>query len=308
MLRTPTFLDLVLLIALAAIYGSAFTAIKIAVPEIGVYGLVLARVVIGTLVLLPYALWRGWQWPTSVRIWKLLALLCVFNLLLPFALVSWAQLNINASLMALLMGAGPLFGLVFSHFATQDDRITPAKLMGVALGFTGVALVVGVQAFESTPEVLLAQGAALIASICYAASGLIVRRIDSIQPTRLATIVLAMGSVVLIAGAPFALDAPLETLANLEPRVILMVLYLGIITTGLAYIVRYRMIRAVGISYFALSINLVPVFGVAIAALVLSEPLSFSLFAGLGCVLGGLLIARLGSKDKSETDQDAAKR
>lgn len=295
MLRKPTLLDLILLIALAAIYGSAFTAIKITVPEVGVYGLVLARVTIATLILVPYAVWRGWQWPQDAQTWKLLALLCIFNLLLPFALVSWAQLNINASLMALLMGAGPLFGLIFSHLATRDDRITTPKLIGVILGFIGVALVVGVQAFDSTPQALLAQGAALLASICYAASGLIVRRIEGIQPTRLATIVLAMGSLVLLAGAPFALESPLETLANLDMHIVLTVLYLGIITTGLAYIVRYRLIRAVGMSYFALSINLVPVFGIAAAALILSEPLSISLLAGLVCILGGLLIARLGS-------------
>lgn len=291
-----------MLIALAAIYGSAFTAIKIAVPEVGVYGLVLARVVIATLVLLPYALWRGWQWPTSVRTWKLLALLCFFNLLLPFALVSWAQLNINASLMALLMGAGPLFGLIFSHIATRDDRITLPKLIGVALGFIGVAVVVGVQAYDSTPQALLAQGAALLASVCYAASGLVVRQIDDMQPTRLATIVLAMGGVALLAGAPFALESPLETVSNLEMHVVLAVLYLGIITTGLAYIIRYRMIRAVGMSYFALSINLVPVFGIAIAALILLEPLSLSLFVGLACILGGLLIARLGSKANHQSE------
>lgn len=304
MLRTPTPLDLLMLIALAAIYGSAFTAIKIAVPEVGVYGLVLARVVIATLVLLPYALGRGWQWPTSVRTWKLLALLCIFNLLLPFALVSWAQLNINASLMALLMGAGPLFGLIFSHIATRDDRITLPKLIGVALGFIGVAVVVGVQAYDSTPQALLAQGAALLASVCYAASGLVVRQIDDMQPTRLATIVLAMGSVALLAGAPFALESPLETVSDLEMHVVLAVLYLGIITTGLAYIIRYRMIRAVGMSYFALSINLVPVFGIAIAALILLEPLSLSLFVGLACILGGLLIARLGSKANHQNESN----
>lgn len=292
MLRSPTLLDLTSLLVLAAIYGSAFTAIKVVVPEIGVYGLVLARVVIATMVILPYALWRGWQWPSSVRTWVLLTLLCIFNLLLPFALISWAQLTINASLMALLMGAGPLFGLVFSHFATQDDRITPSKLIGVALGFLGVALVVGIQAFESTTQALIAQAAALVASACYASSGLIVRRIEGIQPTRIATLVLFMGSIALIAGAPFLMEKPLETFDNLDHNLIAAILYLGVVTTGLAYIMRYRLIRAVGVSYFALSINLVPVFGIAIAALVLAEPLSFSLIAGLVCVLGGLLIAR----------------
>lgn len=296
MLRTPTLLDFFSLVALAAIYGSAFTAIKIVVPEVGVYALVLIRVVVATLVLLPYAIWRGWQWPKTTRTWTLLGLLSLFNLLLPFALVSWAQLSIDASLMALLMGAGPLFGLVFSHLATRDDRITLPKLLGVVVGFIGVALVVGIQAFDSTAQAILAQGAALLASICYAASGLIVRQIDGIQPTRMATIVLGMGSIALLAGAPFALDSPLETLANLELHVVLTVLYLGVITTGLAYIIRYRMIRAIGMSYFSLSINLVPVFGITIAALTLSEPLSFSLLAGLVFVLGGLMIARLGAR------------
>lgn len=292
-LRKPTALDLFALALLAAVYGSAFTAIKIAVPHIGTYGLVLARVLIATAILVPYAVWRGWQWPANARSWGMIGLLCLLNLLLPFVLIAWAQQTIEASLMALLMGAGPLFGLVLSHFATRDDRITAPKLIGVILGFLGVTLVVGIQALESTPQALLAQGAALLASVCYASSGLIVRQIDGFQPTRLAAIVLAMGSVVMLAGAPFALDTTVQDMSDLDGEVVLTVLYLGIVTTGLAYILRYRLIRAVGVSYFALSINLVPVFGIAIAALILSEPLSLSLLAGLVCVLAGMMIARL---------------
>lgn len=294
-LRKPTALDLFALALLAAVYGSAFTAIKIAVPHIGTYGLVLARVLIATAILVPYAVWRGWQWPANARSWGMIALLCLLNLLLPFVLIAWAQQTIEASLMALLMGAGPLFGLALSHFATQDDRITAPKLIGVILGFLGVTLVVGIQALESTPQALLAQGAALLASVCYASSGLIVRQIDGFQPTRLAAVVLAMGSVVMLAGAPFALDTTMQDMSDLDGEVVLTVLYLGIVTTGLAYILRYRLIRAVGVSYFALSINLVPVFGIAIAALILSEPLSLSLLAGLVCVLAGMMIARLRS-------------
>ena len=295
-IRSATPTDIFLLVFLAAIYGSAFTALKIAVPALGPFALVLARVIIGFAVLLPYALARGWFWPSRASSWLLLVVLCLFNLVVPFFLVSWAQQHLNASLMALLMGAGPLFGLLVSHVATTDDRLSGPKLLGVAIGFAGIALVLGVDALVGLSgggfEVRMAQAAALSASALYALSGVLVRRIDDLPPQNLACLVLGMGLIVLLAMAPVYLPDPAVFVA-LDTQQLVATLYLGAVTTGGAYILRYHLIRTVGMSYFGLSIYMVPVFGVAIAALWLREPLPISLIGGLVLILSGMAVARL---------------
>lgn len=298
MIRVATPLDIALLILLAALYGSAFSAIKIAVPETGAYLLVLARVVIGFGVLAPYAWLRGWHWPTGAKNWASLALLCVFNLLLPFFLVSWAQLHLNASLMALLMGASPFFALVTSHIATGDDRMTLGKVIAVVIGFLGVGLVLGRDAFsglDGQSWSFFAPFAAILASFFYAVSGLLVRRIDGVRPTQLATLVLGCSGLGLLLALPLVPGNELQTLTALSSDALWAVLYLGLLTTGGAYILRYHLIRAVGMSFFGMSLYLVPLFGIAIAALLLKEQLSITLFIGLGCILAGLTIARIAS-------------
>lgn len=309
MIRTATLSDTLLLIVLAAIYGSAFTAIKIAVPELGPFGLVLARVLVGFGVLLPFALARGWIWPSSRSSWGLLGFLCAFNLIIPFFLVSWSQQHINASLMALLMGAGPLFGLLVSHVTTNDDRLSGPKVAGVAVGFAGITLVLGVDAFTGLSggdmQVRLAQAAALLASACYAVSGVFVRRITDLPSHQLASLVLGFGSLAMLAATPFLMPDIFDVAASLSRDALFATLYLGALTTGGAYMLRYRLIRTVGMSYFGLSIYLVPVFGVAIAALWLSEPIPLSLLAGLGLILGGLAVARLSSRKIQATEREA---
>ena len=296
MIRTATPSDMFLLICLAAIYGSAFTAIKIAVPTIGPFGLVVARVVIGFVLLLPYAFMRGWVWPSSSRTWLFLLVLCAFNLLAPFFLISWAQQHLNASLMALIMGAGPFFGLVFSHVATRDDRLTAPKIAGVLMGFLGIALVLGVDAFAGlsggSMEARLAQAAALLASVCYAGSGILVRQIDDIPPNQIASLVLGLGSIAMLAVVPLLEPGLLSLYAALDREALIATVYLGAVTTASAFILRYHLIQTVGMGYFGLSIYLVPVFGVAIAALWLSEPITPSLLAGLGLIMLGLAVAR----------------
>lgn len=309
MIRKATPLDLVLLVSLAAIYGSAFSAIKIAVPELEPFGLVLARVIIGCLVLLPFALARGWRWPSSRSAWTLVAFLAAFNLIIPFFLISWAQQHINASLMALLMGAGPLFGLLASHVATRDDRLSAAKLAGVAIGFAGIAIVLGVDAFAGlsggTSEVRLAQAAALLASGCYAASGVFVRRTTDLSPHQLAALVLGMGSIVLLVAAPFLLPDAVSRMTGLSTQALVASLYLGAVTTGGAYILRYHLIRTVGMSFFGLSIYLVPVFGIAISAFYLGERITLSLLIGLVLICAGLAVARFARGDRT-TEREAS--
>ncbi|MEJ8574690.1 DMT family transporter [Microbaculum marinum] len=292
MIRKPTAADFALILVMVSIWSSAFVAIKVAVVEVGPFWLVVARVGFGFLALLPWTLWRGIVLPASRQEWLYVVLVALLSAVVPFLLISWAQLTISAGLTALLMGTGPFLGLLLSHVTTTDDRLNVPKLVAVLLGFTGVALVVGPEARAGFEGGLAAPAAVICACACYAVAGTLVRRIDSVPPTRLTSLVLGIALVVL---APVVAWRHAELPAMPDGTALLSMVWLGVGPTGLAYLMRYHLIRAIGYSYVALGLNLLPACGVAMGALLLGEPVSLTVLAALLLVLAGLAVARIGA-------------
>lgn len=285
-------LDITALITVAMIWASAFIAIKIAVPAVGPLWLAAIRVAIGALVIAPYVLWRGLVLPRDGHTWFLAVLMAMFNVVVPFFLISWAGLTIDAGMMALLMGTGPFMAMIGSHLATDDDKINTLKLVAMALGFAGIVVLVGGSAFNQVGSAyLVAQLAILAGSLCYATSGLIVRRI-SVPPTRLAFLTLCLAAMMLI---PVALIVDGVPTGPIEPSAIWALIYLGALPTGLAYVIRYQLIRSIGYSTFALAIYMIPPFGVLQGVIILGEPLEVKVLIALALIMVGLWFAHRGS-------------
>jgi drug/metabolite transporter (DMT)-like permease len=297
-IRIPTQLDLGLMIMTSLMLASGFIAIRLAVPETGPVWLAAIRVGIGFMVLLPYAMWRGMVWPASRSQWALIIGMALLNVVVPFILVAWAGKTIEASVLALLMGTGPFLALIGSHLMTDDDRLTPRKLVSVLLGFSGIVVLVGPSIFAGLAGgPLLGKLAALAASACYVMAGLLIRRI-TLPPVRLACLALAIGSAVLI---PLAIATEGLLSPALSATAIGSLIYLGLFPTGIAYILRFSLIRSIGYTRFSLSINLVPIFGVALGVVLLGEPISLNLVAALALVLAGLVVSSGGRKPSSDT-------
>ncbi|MEM5473102.1 DMT family transporter [Hoeflea sp. AS60] len=292
-IRTPTRLDLTLMVVTSLIWASGFIAIRIAVPETGPVWLAAIRVGIGFLVLLPYAIWRGMVWPAGRGQWALIVGMALLNVVVPFILIAWAGKTIDAGVLALLMGTGPFLALIGSHLMTDDDRMTPRKLVSVLLGFSGIVVLVGPSMFAGLAGgALMAKLAALAASVCYVMAGLLIRRI-TMPPVRLACLALAIGTATLV---PLALMTDGLPAQIFSAPALGALIYLGLFPTGIAYLVRFTLIRAIGYSRFSLSVNLVPVFGVALGVIILDEPLSINLIAALALVLAGLFVSGGGKK------------
>ena len=291
-IRKPTGFDIAMIVLLGAVWASAFQAMALSVPSFGPVWLVALRVAIGFLVLLPWVLFRGMVWPSSPREWLMVAFLVCVNVLIPFFLLSWAAQIIPSGQLALLMGITPLLGLVLSHFMTHDDKFNLLKLAAVILGFCGISVVVGQSAFEGIGDKLVAQLVTLLSGACYVTSGLVLRKLDRLPPTRLSAMVLGFSALAFL---PFsALTQPLPSAPDMTA--LLALLYLGIFPTGLAYILRMEMIRRVGVSVFSHVGNLIPVFGVVFGAVLLAEPVTLSTVAALLLILTGLGLARAASR------------
>lgn len=288
--------DMALLILVAIIWASAFMAIKIAVPEVGPIWLAAIRVAIGVVALAPYALAKGVVLPSTTRIWALVVIMAVLNVVIPFFLISWAELTIDAGVTSLLMGIGPFLALIGSHVFTNDDKINGRKALGVACGFTGVVTIVGWDALTQIGnDHLLAQFAAIGGCFCYVVAGILIRRID-IPPLSLAFLALMIGTIILLPIA-LATDGMLTSLPS--STTLMALIYLGVFPTGIAYILRFYLINKVGYSAFAMSVNLIPVFGILMGVVLLGEPLRPQVILALILVLLGLYFMRSGGGPKN---------
>ncbi|MFD0917663.1 DMT family transporter [Pseudahrensia aquimaris] len=283
-------LDYALMGVTAFVWASAFVAIKVVVPETGPLWLATWRVLIGFIVLTPYVLWRGVVLPKGGSVWLWLTVAAIFNVTLPFFLISWAEQTIDAGVASLLMGTGPFLALIGSHLSTDDDKLTLPKTIAVMLGFAGVVTIVGVDALSGLGgENTLAQLAAVAGAMSYVIAGLMVRKID-LPPLRMGWLILGIGAAILLVLAPLISGAPN---LSLGPTAFWALVYLGLFPTGLGQILRMVLITKVGYSVFSLSLNLIPIIGVGLGALLLGEVITIRTALALVLVLSGLFISRM---------------
>jgi drug/metabolite transporter (DMT)-like permease len=290
-IRKPTTLDYGLMLVLAIIWGSAFLVIKVVVPDTGPLWLATLRVLIAFIVLLPFALRKGLIWPKDIRQWRLICVIMLLNVVVPFFLISWAEQYIDAGVASLLMGIGPFMALIGSHFMTHDDRLSKRKIIGALFGFSGILVLVGWDALQGLGDNLLGQGAAMLGAMCYVTSSLLIRKLNGFPPVRLSALILGLSSLTLLA-LSFAIPGlPANPFSS---QSWLGLIYLGVFPSALGYVLRYYLIQSIGVSTFASSLNLIPVFGVLLSAVLLGEVLSPTVFVSLTLIVTGLFILRRG--------------
>jgi len=290
MIRKPNATDHLLLAAIVLMFSQSFVSLRIVVPELGTLWTITIRVSIALVVLLPWAVWRGFEWPKGTRNWSLVIALSVLNVVLPFSLFTWAIKYLAAGQAALIFGAIPLLGLTVSHFTTSDDRFTIFKFAGVCLGLTGIGTLFGVEVVEGSLQTLMAYSAMLLTAFSYALSGGIIRKLADHPPVRLITLIYMFALPVFLlftflSGEPRPQQVSTWALGNL--------IFLGLFPSGLAYILRFKLIPIIGLSYYSLAMNFLPVTGVVFGALILSEPITIPMVAALLLILAGLLTSRI---------------
>jgi len=287
-IREPRPADLAGVVLLGSIWGSAFLAIRIAVPEIGPLLLVLIRVVVAFLPIASYTLWRGDRLPGKTRDWWLIAGMSLLNTMGPFYLISWAELHIEAGVASLIMGIGPLGTMIAAHFTTPDDRFSGHKLLGMVLGFTGLGFVVGPSLSGGLGFDLLAVFAVWLGLICYVISGTMIRFVRATSVPMMTSINMAVATAVML---PLAMS-DIARLADASPTALAATVYLGLVCTGLAYLLRTHLVVTIGQSYMSMASYFMPVVGVLLGWAVLGEPLTWQILVALVCVVAGFAVAK----------------
>jgi drug/metabolite transporter (DMT)-like permease len=272
-----------MLVALAALWGASFMFIKVGVRELAPGTLICFRLALGTLTLLPVALvtlggrelgrqLRGAAGP--------LVIVGLLNSALPITVLAWAEKRVDSGLAAVIQASAPLFTALLALRFSRSEIVTGSRLVGLLVGFGGVALLVGAQ---PSGDVLSALGITFTA-FCYAVAALYSARALARVPP-LVTAVGALGAATQML-VPFAIAQPPDGVPGWKVTASLLVL--GILGTGVAYVLYYALLAGAGASRSILITYLVPGFALAYGAIILDEPVTVAALVGLALVLGGV--------------------
>jgi drug/metabolite transporter (DMT)-like permease len=276
------------LILLGAVWGASFLLIEIGVREMPPTILVALRLIVASLILAGVLFARGLRLPTRLRAWGDFLFTGAMGLVLPYLLITWGEQHIASSMTAILNATTPLFSMLLAYFWTHDERLDSMKLLGVALGFVGVLVAVGVADLSLTSASTQGQLAVLGAALCYAITGIYGRQaFRGLPPLIPATGQMLAGAIVITPIALVAHDIP----AMPSALALGAVLALAIFGTALAYIVLYWLLDRLGATRTSMVTYLLPPFALAYGALFLREAITAGGLLGLGLVIAGILLS-----------------
>jgi drug/metabolite transporter (DMT)-like permease len=277
-----------LLIALSVLWGGSFFFVGVAGAEIPPFTLVALRVGLAAALLWAALPLLGVAPPRGARAWAAIAAMGLLNNAIPFSLIVWAQQTLPSGLAAILNATTPLWGVVVAHALTAEERATPGKVAGVALGFAGVAAMMGPDILGRAAAAGLATAAMLAATLSYAVAGVFGRRFRAL---RVAPMQAALGQVsasaVLMLPLALAVDRP-WTLPVPSAAAAGAVLGLAGLSTALAYVLYFRILALAGAVNLLLVTFLVPVSAILLGTLVLHEALAPRHLLGMALIGAGL--------------------
>jgi drug/metabolite transporter (DMT)-like permease len=276
-----------MLALLSVLWGATFLFVRLAVTEVPPFTIVLVRVGLAALALNAVLVLTGRRLPTTWTVARAFLGMALINNVVPFSLLVWGQTQIASGLAAILNATTPLFTVLVAHAFTTDEKLTPARLAGVLLGFVGVAVLVGPSVLGARHD-LLAELACFGAALAYALAGIFGRRFKrlNVAPFATATGQVSASTLILL---PLALlvDRP-WTLSMPEATVIGALAGLALLSTVLAYVLYFRILSAAGATNLLLVTFLVPITALILGALVLDEAIEARSLAGMALIGSGL--------------------
>ncbi len=278
--------DWLLLILLSIVWGGSFFFAKIAVAELPPLTIVLARVAIAAAALHLLVIATGQRMPADLSLWRDFLIMGLLNNAIPFSLIFWGQKEIASGLASILNATTPLFTVLVAQAFTQDEKATPAKLLGVALGIGGVALMIGLDLLSGFGGHLLSELAVLAATLSYAFAGVFGRRFRGRPPLVVAAGQLT-GSAALILPLALLIDRP-WVLPTPSLDVWAALVSLALLSTALAYVIFFRILARAGATNLLLVTFLIPASALLLGVAFLGETLTLHQLAGMGLIGCGL--------------------
>jgi drug/metabolite transporter (DMT)-like permease len=282
-------IDWLLFVMLGFFWGSSYLFIKIGVDAgLHPFTLVALRLLIGFTLLAVVVVIAREAPPRGARMYGHLLVMAVLSVALPFSLITFAEQSTDSTLAAILNSSVPLFTILIAAAALADERITLPRVGGLLIGFVGVAILVGFDPGVLAGTNLVPAAALIGSSISYAAGGVYARRFaHGLRP--MIPAVFQVGFALLITATMALLfERPITIPARFDA--ILAVVWLGLLGSGSAYLVFFHLLRHWGATRTSLVAYLLPVFGIALGAIVLHESVDIRTVLGTGLVIGGIAL------------------
>ncbi|MCG6558154.1 DMT family transporter [Ruegeria sp. 1NDH52C] len=281
---------------LGFVWGGTFLINELALEGITPFWLAAGRVCFGAV--LSTLVWRLmggrlFSAPLSRSERLSLVTIALLSSAVPFSLIAWGQQYVTAGFTGVSMASIALMVLPLAHFLVPGERMTWRRALGFAIGFAGVALLMGAQAFESSGATLELPGrlACLAATACYAVASILMRRLPAVDPVGLSTVLLLIGVVAVLPMAWIAEGPPPST----DLRTLGLIVFLGMVPTAAANLLRVTLIRSAGPVFMSLTNYQVPVWSVLLGAALLGEPLPPVLLWSLLLILTGVGLSQYGA-------------
>jgi drug/metabolite transporter (DMT)-like permease len=287
-IRPMTAPEWTLLVVLSILWGGSFFFVGVAVQELPPLTIVTLRVALAALALHVIIRLLGARMPTDRRAWGAFFGLGLLNNVVPFALMSWAQIHIASAVASILNATTPLFTILIAHISTRDEPMTARRLSGVMVGFVGVVIMIGGSAIHTFDTQCFAQLACLIATASYACAGVFGRRFEAVGVAPLATATgqvsassLMLLPLALMVDQPWQLTVP-STLA------ITSLIALALISTAVAYVIYFRILATAGATNLLLVTFLIPASAILLGVFILGERLEYPQIVGMLTIALGL--------------------
>ena len=291
-MREANSFDLSLLILLAVIWGSAFFNIKIATYSYEPFTLALVRVIFASIPLLLLCKLKKIKIEAFSENWKLYALIGLCNISIPFVLIAIGTSMINSYLAAILMSTTPLSGSLLAHFFLKDEKLSLPKSLGVLIGFSGIVLLFFDKVIINSENYLYAL-ITILGSTFYCIGGLLTLKLKDKKNENVTTST-TLWSVIFLSPFSLVIETPWNSSPTLASTISL--LYLGVVATGFAWLIRFRILTVNGLVFQTQVAYLIPIFGIFFGYFLMDEIITWRVLVSLVIILTGIYIFKKNNK------------
>ncbi len=277
-------------------WGGTFLVTEVALEGITPFWLAAARISFAAVLMV--VIWgtlgfKLFEAPASRGTWGAAIMIGALSSAVPFMLLAWGQQFVTSGFAGVSMAAVALIVLPLAHFLVPGEQLTPRKIIGFVIGFIGVCVLIGAQAFETSGALLETPGriACVCAACCYAVSSIVMRRLPPVDTIGLSTLLLLVAAAIVVPIA-IAIEGPPPMP---DQRTLIVLGFLGLIPTAAANLLRVLVVRTAGPVFMSLTNYQVPIWSVVLGAVILGEPLPASLLLALALILTGVGLSQYGA-------------
>ena len=294
-MRQPKLIDYFLLTILSLIWASAFFNIKIATYSFGPVTIAFLRVFFGAIPVLLLCYFKNIKVEAFSKDWHWFAMIGFINLVAPFFLIAYGVKSVQSNLAAILMSTTPLSSTVLAHFYTKNEKFNLVKTIGILIGFSGIVflfsdkLLIDKNNFVSALLILLG-------STCYVVGGVLTLKISKKKNENVTGSILIWAIIILLP-LTFLIEQPFQTIPRTDS--LISVIYLGIVPTGIAWLLRFRILTTNGLIFQSQVSYLIPIFGTILGYIFLKELITLKVLVSLIAVCIGIYFVKKGGNKQS---------